>query len=233
MIIIFLFIFFVSNVYAAMPNIKEEIASITDAIKKVDTKCTQLKQHGPCMVGKIPGVRISYFEPTFVIKTLGNKANSNALSGGNLQFSEVHVYDFPLKQIQQTVLCASLLSNTVGIRYLSELNQMTWRQEKSRGRDFIGNWGPLYPRTGFINHYSQAVSSALAAVRGVSAAGFGVYTFSDRMQMVEPDQLMCMPPGTDARVWENHHISRNGKYTWIYWRFRECCKTVVPDPASL
>ncbi len=234
MIHILFLMLFGSNAFAAVTDIQGEVARIGHAITKIDMQCTQLKQYGPCMVGDVPGIRISYYEPTFIMSTIASKSSLGALNGGNLRFNEVHVYDFPLKQIQQAVLCSSLLSTTMGIRYLSEFNQEHWRRATVNNASyFIGNWGPLYPRTGFINHYSPGVSSALISLRGISAAGFVVDPVRDKVQMLEPNKLMCMAPGTDARLWENDHVDPAGKYLWVYWRFRECCKTAIPDPTSL
>lgn len=245
MIILLFFLMGFSNLYAqTVPDIKSDVASIAQAVKRVDTKCLQLRQHGACMVGRIPGVKISYYEPTLIMKTFGHKAHLNTLSGSHLTFTEVHIYDFPFKAVVQTALCASLLSNTTGMRYLSELDQEKWHREKMNPLQFIGSWGPLYPRTGFVNHYSPVVSSALTALRGISAAGilsghvvtspvtFFVNHFVDKMQMVEPDQQRCMALGIDARYFEKDHIDVTGEYTWIYWRFRQCCKTVAPDIMS-
>lgn len=175
-----------------------------------------------------------------------------SVSGSNLHFNEVHLYDFPLKLIEQTVLCPSVPNQTLGIRYLSELDSIFWRrglfeqnlpqtQAAARSPAFhIGVWGPLYPRTGFVIAVSSAVSSAIDALRAVSIAGFPLghivespLDFQmnmsvDKMQMLHPEKSMCMSPGTDPRVWEPGRVSKDGNYVWLYWRYRECCKTIVP-----
>ena len=245
------FVFLPADVNAGiMPDLKGDVAGLAHAVAGVDKGCLQLKQNGPCMIGDIPGVWISYYEPTLVIRTIGNKAGLNTSSGGNLQFHEVHIYDFPLKGLEQMALCGSLTNTMVGLRFLSELDQPLWRKETSPPSEFIGSWGPLSPRTGFVNHYSPAIASALTALRGISAAGalsghraeapilYGVNQWQDKVQMVEPEVQMCMKPGADPRMWlgkisNGEHVDKEGKYLWIYWKFTECCKTAVSIPTSL
>lgn len=227
-------------------EIKGDGINLVRAVERIDQSCWQLKSHGACMVGDIPGVMISYYEPSLVIHTITRKASLNALSGGNLRFHDARVYDFPLKQIEQMVLCGSLTNTAVGLRYMSEMDSRQWRQETTAAREFVGNWGPVYPRTGFVNHYSPAASSALIALRGISAGGlmsghisqapilFSINRWQDKIQMVEPDQQKCMPLGQDPRFWmaKNAVGERSNKeeeFSWIFWRFMQCCKTAVPS----
>src|SRR4029077_3095843 len=57
--------------------------------------------------------------------TSGN--GRQALGGSNLQFNEVHLYDFPLKSAENVALCPSIPNQTLGIRYLSEADSPFWR----------------------------------------------------------------------------------------------------------
>lgn len=163
---------------------------------------------------------------------------SQALGGSNLQFDEVHLYDFPLKMFMSAVLCPSVPNVTLGIRYLSEADGPQWRMPNGEKVLFhIGQWGPLYPRTGFLVHTDPDVASALHALRGVSIAGdivskhavespldFHMNLLTDKMQMIHPSKGACMAPGTDTRLWERGTLPGEEKYVWVYWRYRECCR---------
>ena len=245
-ILMIIFLVFVSNAHAGtMPELTGDVQSLARAVALVDKDCLQLKENGPCAIGEIPGVWISYYEPSLVMRTVSPHSSWNAGNSGNLQFHEVHIYDFPLKQFEEAALCLTVTGSTSGPRYLSEFDQPQWRRETGSG-NFIGNWGPLYPRTGFVVHYSQSVSSALIALRGISAARvmsghkaqapllFGINKLQDKMQMVEPNRQMCMPLGMDPRMWlGSGRVGAQGEYLWIYWRFMQCCKTAAPIPSSL
>jgi hypothetical protein len=231
--------------------IVKDAVSIGNAVKNVDMGCFDFQAHGPCLIGDIRGVTISYYEPSLIIKTTMQKGALNSLSGSNLQFHDAHVYDFPLKGLEQLALCTSVTNAATGLRFASELDKEKWHRETVKSAfNFIGTWGPLYPRTGFVNHYSTSVSSGLAALRAVSAAAIGsghvtpipilffVNQLMDKIQMVEPYKMMCMAPGTDVGLWRGsvrvgEQTDKKGAYTWIYWRKMKCCKTALPIPTSL
>ncbi len=174
--------------------------------------------------------------------TSGNAWQS--LGSSNLHFNEVHLYDFPLKLFIQTALCPSLPNVTLGVRFLSEMDSIQWRMESLRPAYPIGTWGHLYPRTGFIINTSSATASALDSLRAVSAASdlltsqhivespldFTVNVLTDKIQMLYPQKTRCLTPGTPSPFWEEGRVSKNGKYVWVYWHFRECCKPLVPPP---
>lgn len=185
---------------------------------------------------------------------LSSSSGWQSVGSSNLHFHEVHLYNFPLKLLGDIVLCPAVPNNTLGIHYVSEADSPQWRMQviekhlpqvgiAARSRfSHVGNWGPLYPRTGFVIGASSAVTSALDALRAVSIAGEGIATGHvveaplgfqmdmnrDKMQMLYPEKTMCMPPGTDARLWEPGRVSKNGAYVWLYWHYRECCKSIVP-----
>jgi len=160
------------------------------------------------------------------------------LGGSNLQFNEVHLYDFPLKIFMNAVLCPSVPNMTLGIRYLSEADSAQWRMQNGEKVLFqVGQWGPLYPRTGFLVHTDPGVASALHVLRGVSIAGdivsnhtvespldFRTNLLTDKMQMIYPSKGACMAPGTDARLWQRQAVSGEEKWVWVYWRYRDCCR---------
>ena len=179
-----------------------------------------------------------------------------SLGGSNLQFHEVHLYDFPTKLIEEAALCPSIPNVTGGVRFLSEEDSMEWRMARSEKNSVqtqtsartkigqIGKWGLLYPRTGFLIQSSPAVGSALDALRAISITTDWVSSWNhavksrldfpmdprDQMQMVYPAKTMCMEPGRDAGLWERGKTSRDGRYVWVYWNYRECCKPIIPPP---
>ncbi len=122
-------------------------------------------------------------------------SSSNSLSGSNLQFNDVHLYDFPFSSLLDTVLCSESPNKTLGIRYLSEIDSISWRSgdiERNLPQSLIAknigahcndlklgsslaqcmkSWGPLYPREGFVITPSEPVGSIVDALRSVSIAG--------------------------------------------------------------
>jgi hypothetical protein len=127
-----------------------------------------------------------------LVITSGN--SSNSLSGSNLQFNEVHLYDYPFITVLDAALCSDTPNNTLGIRYLTEMDAIAWRKgdiEKKLPQSLLAsrigsqchqlplgaagqcmkNWGPLYPRQGFNVSASQPVGSILDAMRSISIAG--------------------------------------------------------------
>lgn len=124
-------------------------------------------------------------------------SSSAKLTGTNLQFNEVHVYEFPFRdQIMSSIdmQCPDKLPAGSFIKYLSELDSLEWRigavealhpksiASAASGLTCAGTgaflddlcmgfWGATYPRRGFFTHQSQVVGSAAAAVRAVSISG--------------------------------------------------------------
>lgn len=212
----------------------------------VDWSCAKPKPPFPCAMPE-PGIFLRYWEPVLVMETVKPSQGWQSMGGGNLQFHEVHLYDFPLKLAEDIVACPSLPNMTLGVHYLSEMDSSQWRSSKEKGlfADRVGVWGPLFPRSGFLVHPSSAVSSALDALRAVSIASdviprghivespldFQMNMSIDQMQMVYPAKTMCMEPGRDLRYWNPRvRESKDGEYVWIFWHYRECCKPVVPPP---
>ena len=125
--------------------------------------------------------------------TVTSGSSFNSLSTSNLQFNEVHLYDFPSDGVFG-VLCSDVPNATMGIRYLSEGDSITWRRgdiEKDLPQSLVAenigaqcnnlalgatagqcmkSWGPLYPREGFVVTPSGLVSSIVDALRAVSIA---------------------------------------------------------------
>ncbi len=114
----------------------------------------------------------------------------------NLQFNEVHVYDFPLKNLLGPFFggmwCGGGFFNwgAVGFfKYFSELDFEEWRfgtlesvihlpkimtnilcTSPVNPATCMRYWGPIYPRTGFLTHQSEVVGSAGDVFRAVSNA---------------------------------------------------------------
>ncbi len=169
-----------------------------------------------------------------------SRSTWNSLSGNAAQFNDVHLFDFPIKMFIEGVLCPSSGNGTLGLRYLTEVDCIQWRSGKLEPRLplTIGVWGRLYPRTGFVTHFSSLVSSALTGLRAVSIAGdsigghiiesrldFMPDLWRDKMQMVYPVKTTCLPIGNNLQPFNQFH-DREGRYVWIYWRYRECCRSV-------
>jgi len=101
----------------------------------------------------------------------------------------------------------------------------------------MGSWGALYPRRGWLKHQSEVVGSAADAYRAVSIASLetlsGHVVLSslwfrpnpdrDKMSLVYPVSSRCINIGENPALWESGKTSPNGKYAWVYWRYRECC----------
>ena len=131
-------------------------------------------------------------------------SSRQSISGVNLQFNEVHIYNFPFNFediVHLTLTCPKEPAAVAPIIYLSELDSAEWRigflevlSPKSLlsaslgpvcslvNQQFpelcMGAWGSIYPRRGFITHQSEVVASAADVFRGVSAASiedFGIH----------------------------------------------------------
>lgn len=101
----------------------------------------------------------------------------------------------------------------------------------------MGTWGPVYPRTGFFIHQSEVVGSAANAFRAVSISSLqGIFSHvvlspvmfvpdvhKDKLQLIYPAPGGCIKIGENPLFWETAKTSMNGKYLWVYWRYRECC----------
>jgi len=123
-------------------------------------------------------------------------SGSQEQKGTNLQFNEVHVYDFPLKNLLAIFFgglwCYGGTSSWGAIsffKYFSELDFLEWRfglvesilhapyiatnilcASPVNPSHCLGYWGPLYPRVGFATHQSEVVGSAIDVFRAVSNA---------------------------------------------------------------
>lgn len=123
-------------------------------------------------------------------------SSSSSFDQTNLQFSEVHIYDFPFKDVITTLIGGGDCPSTPSagfVKYLSEIDSFEWRVgileamhpksmasaasgaicsilSKFNSDLCIGSWGPMYPRRGFFVHSSPVVSSAAQVWRGVNIA---------------------------------------------------------------
>ena len=124
-------------------------------------------------------------------------SSSSNISQTNVQFNEVHVYEFPFRDEVMAFVdmqCPDKLPTGSFVKYLSELDFLEWRiglveainpktvasiasapicaaTSGFSGDLCMGFWGPTYPRTGFLTHQSEVVGSAGAAIRAVSISG--------------------------------------------------------------
>lgn len=180
------------------------------------------------------------------------------------QMNDVHVYGFPLSDQVSALItapCEGPPDLAGPLSYLSEIDAAEWRVGRGEAghplarllasagpvcENFLhplsalvclGSWGPLFPRTGQLVHYSEAVGSAVAAYRAVDIASLNMLVphrivvpamfspdkLKDRLQMVFPSKSHCLRVGDPPEMWENGRRSPDGSYVWIYWRQKECC----------
>lgn len=155
-----------------------------------------IREYGSALYSLVKNIAQNEMELSTGIKPLPvtSGSSSNALSRSNLHFNEVHLYDFPLGSFLDVVLCSQNPNTTLGIRYLSEMDSVAWREgviEKNLPQSLLApligprcsvlplgaegqcmkSWGPLYPRTGFMVMPSEPVSSIVDGLRSISIAG--------------------------------------------------------------
>lgn len=125
---------------------------------------------------------------------LSSGSASSKIEETNLQFNEVHVYEFPFRDEIMSFIdiqCPDKLPTGSFVKYLSELDFLEWRVgllEAMNPKSIasvaaapvcglsgsflddlcMGFWGATYPRRGFLTHQSEVVGSAGAAIRAVS-----------------------------------------------------------------
>lgn len=104
------------------------------------------------------------------------------------------------------------------------------------GNFCMGNWGPTYPRIGWVNNESEVVGSAADAFRASfwdsdltqPKIRFLPLPFTpstdDELQEALPHKTGCIKIGQNPATWEWGKLSPNGKYLWIYWKHFVCCK---------
>ncbi len=181
----------------------------------------------------------------------------------SLRMNEAHVFGFPFSDALSAAIeapCEGPPDFAGTVSYLSEMDAREWRMGEMERHEpmavmtqrlapmcdrfgaalpglCMGNWGSVYPRTGFSVHASEVVASAMAAFRAVDAASFKPQiprrvimpvlfwpsVRYDRMQLVSPVTRPCMSIGRDPGLWDYGARSMNGRYVWIYWRKKECC----------
>ena len=180
-----------------------------------------------------------------------------------LQMNEAHIFGFPFSDAFSAIVeapCEGPPDIGGVISYLSEQDRDEWRNGRSEEINplavvgvktaplcdrfggalqgmCLGQWGPMYPRTGFSVHASEVVSSAISAFRAADVASFKPQpphrvvspllfwpdARYDRMQLVSPSPSRCMAVGENPALWEEGKRSIDGRYVWIYWRKKECC----------
>jgi len=166
-------------------TVKRPADTIIEPLRPVVSKATE--QAAKNFASGLTGLPVS----------VSSGSTSAKVSGTNLQFNEVHVYEFPFRDQIMSFIdmeCPDKLPSGSFIKYLSELDSLEWRvgvMEAMHPKSIvsgvsgpacaalggysddlcIGFWGATYPRRGFFTHQSQVVGSAAAAVRAVSIAG--------------------------------------------------------------
>ena len=172
----------------------------------------------------------------------------------DLHFAEVHVFEdaFDLVDMVTDVLdkmCFVLDTPLPRFLYLSEIDFVHWRtgfMDLERPETLMaptcgvvstlnpacmGSWGPIFPRTGWLEAQSQLVHSAGLAYRGVSEAqekgGYiGGMTPLDSLQLAYPMVSRCIQIGEPSLLWEfgqDQVFNVNQHFVWVYWRFVTCC----------
>ncbi|MDH3598000.1 MAG: TraU family protein, partial [Candidatus Tectomicrobia bacterium] len=106
------------------------------------------------------------------IWTPGGGADTTHLSGNtNLHFHEARVYTIP-SIVGQTCGACSQSDTNFTVNYISDIDVL-WRYSQPHlsiedpilGTGFMGVWGKLNPRVGFLTHGSKHVAGAAAAIR--------------------------------------------------------------------
>ena len=207
-----------------------------------------IDEYGSIFEGLLNGVSTSLLNSKVPVSSGGG---NSSLSSTNLRFNEVHVYSFPFSDIFTSMFAADCedISSTPGsIKYLSELDSLEWRMGLFENATALSvpaemifpvlkNWGHLYPRTGFTVHQSDVVVSAIDAIKAISISsidniiphmvvtsiGFSPNYSKDRLQQIYPNSSRCIKIGENPLFWESNMLSSNGKYLWVYWRYKECC----------
>jgi len=131
---------------------------------------------------------------TKVLPTSGSTTSYGPQS--NLQFNEVHVYDYPFKNWLAGYFFGlwcyapvEAIGSQAFFRYLTELDFLEWRfggietivrapwiianiicsaPVPGTGSICMGRWGAIYPRVGAFPHQSEVVGSAADSFRAVS-----------------------------------------------------------------
>lgn len=249
--------------------------------------CVQMTWHGP-----ETGLEIRHWIPELLVETVKKPGDSvmpvvadvvnniatqalksligvTASSGSqgmagreNIQFNEVHVYDFPFKNFLFCYFSGFWCCDDVFdfgsqgfFKYFSELDALEWRAGRmetllhlpqiglnllciapsSPGNICMGIWGPIYPRTGFLNNQSEVVGSAADVFRAVSNDWIGSAAHvkitpilwqpntADKIMFLYPHPSGCIKIGTSPLSWETGKRGLDGKYLYLYWRQVECC----------
>ena len=236
--------------------------------------CLRFSIDGPCITGGVPGVQVSYNLPHLVLDIVKIPGDSDISDPGvpipappdilerggapgnlgewNLQYSETHIFQYPLQlalQLNVIPLPLELLCwEHMGYgpvplvpHYLSELDAAAWRKLVSEaGTGWLGVWAPLYPRCGFVIHHSPSVASATQGVRGVHiTANPGIHVIvaplwfvpripGDLLQQADPQVSRCIAIEENPLAWDHNMVALNGKYVWISWHRVACCLAPAP-----
>ncbi len=166
---------------------------------------------------------------------LSSASSHQSMTGGNLQFSEVHVQTFK-KALPLGLMCPSPLSNRLTMtKRGTEEYVKKWRKPEAVPwlNVNMGEWGPLYPRAGFMIHSSPMTASVATAIKGLylmrshalADASIGLILKADKVQLVpltSRPRPQCVKIGANLTNYENEYYSKDGRYAWLYWHRHEC-----------
>ncbi len=197
------------------------------------------------------------------LAALGSSAHSPVAGDGTTnQFAETRVYTFvPDLGLANTDIPIAIPSTMrFQPNYVSEMDALGWRSTmidtftcpemliarlKSCGLfpdpvTCAGTWGSYFPRIGFINHPSQALSAAMQGLRAGRAASrplgrmvLSPYDYEPRtghfIQMIEPVQKMATSIGSPfPGLLDASAGSPFGNYLFVHFGVFEYCAGCLP-----
>lgn len=168
-------------------------------------------------------------------------------------YAETHVFEYPfdptLVSDVADLLCFLPHTPLPRVVYLSEVDLVQWHTgfldladprtwsapgcaaARTVGTACMGAWGPIFPRTGWLNHPSKLAHSAGLAYRALHLARerglyHGGMTPWDSLQMAFPTVSRCFQIGEPPVLWESGldlPANQPQHFLWVYWRFVTCC----------
>lgn len=185
----------------------------------------------------------------------GGASTENSSGNTNLHFHEARVYTIPSIVGQTCGLC-SQTNNDFQVNYISDTDVL-WRYSQPRlsledpilGTGFMGVWGKLNPRVGFLTHGSNKVAGAAAATRATWIAfdppGTTAIPPDPRIvtqqitplvlpmgpncwQLGYPKQARtipnrCYPPGVNPAYWDRLLFTPDSAMLHFFYGLRTCC----------
>ena len=208
-----------------------------------------------CGIIPYPCAKISFWQPKWIVSTTA--AGAGFANQGDTGYHFHNAVVRPVNHLFQfndpcTGCTVPTLAALVPAFYASPADP-AWRLAQAPVPGIpalpIGTWGGAYPRTGYVNHSSPVVASALAAVRAFNiarqpidlwpASGLvrptvplvptaqGIGPFPCMCRRLTPLPPACFSAGFDAILGPlslagPSPASLTGIYEWVIWKRRRC-----------